>query len=108
MDGIVGCGVEIDAAHRYLDHGGLVRPTRIVPTLIAACLTASTSCSDSVAPTWPRKMAAPATPLATLHGVVQPAPTNSSDAIPSRSDGEQAALASEIAAQASAFQITSR
>ena len=85
-----------------------MRPTRIVPTLIAACLTASTSCSDSVAPTWPRKMAAPATPLATLHGVVQPAPTNSNDAAPGRSDGEQATLASEIGAQPSAFRSFSR
>lgn len=108
MDGIVDRGVDIDTASRCLGHGGLVRATRIVPTLIAACLTASTSCSDTAAPTWPRRMAAPATPLATLQGVVQSAPTNSNDAILGRSDGEQAALASQIAAQPSAFQIISR
>src|SRR5512146_915443 len=49
MDDMVHRGVESDTASRYLGHGGLARPTRIVPTLIAACLIASTSCSDAAA-----------------------------------------------------------
>lgn len=66
-----------------------MRPMRIVPTLIAACLIASTSCSDTVAPTWPRNLAAPATPRTTLHGVAQPAPTNPNEFIAGVSDGGQ-------------------
>ena len=89
MDGIVDRGVDIDTTSRYLGHGGLVRPMRIVPTLIAAWLIASTSCSDTVAPTWPRNLAAPATPLTTLHGVAQLAPTNPNEFIGGVSDGGQ-------------------
>lgn len=66
-----------------------MRPTRIVPNLIAACLIASTSCSDTVAPTWPRRLAAPATPLATLQGVAQLEPTIANEFITSVLDGGQ-------------------
>ena len=66
-----------------------MRPMRIVPNLIAACLIASTSCSDTVAPTWPRKLAAPATPLATLQGVAQLAPTSPNEFIGGVSDSSQ-------------------
>ena len=66
-----------------------MRPTRIVPTIIVACLIASTSCSDTVAPTWPRKLAAPATPLTTLQGVAQLAPANANEFIGGVSDGRQ-------------------
>lgn len=72
-----------------------MRPIRIVPTLIATCLIASTSCSDAVAPTWSPRLAAPAKPLATLQGVAQHAPTSSNDVKPSLSDGGQVALAFE-------------
>lgn len=85
-----------------------MRPTRIVPTLIAACLIASTSCSDTVAPTWPRKLAAPATPRTTLQGDVQRAPSSPNDVTPGLSDGWQGALASEIDGQPSALGIISR
>ena len=68
---------------------------RIVPTLIAACLIASTSCSDAVAPTWSPRLLAPAKPLTTLQGGAQHAPTNASDVMPSRSDAGQVGLASE-------------
>lgn len=72
-----------------------MRPMRIVPTLIAACLITSTSCSDATAPTWSPRLAAPATPLTTLQGGAQHAPTNPNDSRPSVSDGGQVALASE-------------
>jgi len=108
MDDMVHRGVDIDTASRYLGHGGLVRPTRIVPTLIAACLIASTSCSDAAAPTWPRKLAAPATPRMTRQGVVQRAPSSPNDLTPGLSDGWQGALASEIDGQPSAFGIIGR
>ena len=66
-----------------------MRPMRIVPILIAVCLIASTSCSDAVAPTWSPRLAAPATPLTTLQGGAQLAPTNANEFIASVSDGGQ-------------------
>jgi hypothetical protein len=73
-----------------------MRPTRIVPALITACLIASTSCGDAAAPTSPRRLAPPASPLATLEGMVQFSSTDPTAILLSLDDGEEVALASQV------------
>ena len=85
-----------------------MRPTRIIPILLSACLIASTSCSDAVSRTWAPRLAAPATRRTTLQGVVQRAPSSPNDLTPGLSNGWQGALASEIDGQPSAFGIIGR
>jgi hypothetical protein len=68
-----------------------MRAKRIVPTLIAACLVASTSCSDASAPTSPGGQAA-AAPLTTLEGVVHLSPTKSNNILLTLADGEDVIL----------------
>jgi hypothetical protein len=68
-----------------------MRTTRIAPTLIAACLVASTSCSDAAAPT---SSGGPATTaaLTTLNGVVHLSPTKANGILLTLSDGEDVIL----------------
>lgn len=71
-----------------------MRAKRIVPTLIAACLVASTSCSDASAPTSPGGQAAPAAPapLTTLEGVVHLSQTKLNGIVLTLGDGQDVIL----------------
>jgi hypothetical protein len=67
---------------------------RIVPILIAACLVASTSCSDASAPTSLGRQAAPAAPapLTTIEGVVHVSQTKANNIRLTLADGEDVIL----------------
>ena len=69
-----------------------MRSTRFVPALIAACLVASTSCSDATTPTAPRKVAAPTIALTTLDGVIHLSPTKSNGIVLTLADGGEVNL----------------
>lgn len=69
-----------------------MRSTRFVPTLIAACLVASASCSDATAPTSPRRVSVPTTALTTLDGVIHLSPTKSNGIVLSLADGGEVTL----------------
>jgi hypothetical protein len=77
-----------------------MRANRIVPTVIAACLVASTSCSDASAPTSPGGQAAPAlpAPLTTLDGKVHLMPTRANNILLTLADGEDVVLDGSAAA----------
>ena len=68
-----------------------MRPTGIVPILIAASLVASTSCSDTAAPTSPGK-ATVAPALTTLNGVIHLSQTRANGVVLSLADGEDVTL----------------
>jgi len=69
-----------------------MRTSRIVPTLIAACLVASTSCSDSAPPTSPAGPAATPLTLSTLTGMIQISTTKTTPVLLILDDGEQVDL----------------
>jgi hypothetical protein len=77
-----------------------MRANGIVPTLIAACLVASTSCSDANAPTSPGEQAGPAAPapLATLDGKVHLIATKANNILLTLADGEDIVLDGSAAA----------
>lgn len=77
-----------------------MRTQRIVPTLIAACLIASTSCSDASAPTSLGGQAGPAgpAPLTTLEGVVHLSETKANGILLMLADGEEVILDGPAAA----------
>jgi len=69
-----------------------MRATRFVPTLIAACLAATASCSDTATPTSPGRQAAPPAPLTTLEGVIHLSATKVNGIVLSMPDGEDVTL----------------
>lgn len=75
-----------------------MRATRIVPTLIAACLVASTSCGDTATPTSPGGPTAAPPPLSTLTGVVHLSATKSAPVTLALDDGEEIELDGPAAA----------
>jgi hypothetical protein len=66
-----------------------MRASRIVPTLIVACLVASTSCSDSAPPTSPAGPAAVPPALSSLTGMIQVSTTKTTPVLLILDDGEQ-------------------
>jgi hypothetical protein len=69
-----------------------MRTTQIVPILIAACLVASTSCSDAASPTSPGGQAAPPALITTLNGVIHLSATKVNGVVLSLADGGEVAL----------------
>lgn len=76
-----------------------MRATQVVPTLIAACLVASTSCGDTATPTSPGGQAAAPPALATLTGVVHLSATKSTPVTLALDDGEEVELDGPVATQ---------
>lgn len=69
-----------------------MRANGIVPTLLAACLVASTSCSDASAPTSPGGQAAPPTSLSTLDGTIHASQSRANGILLTLADGEDVTL----------------
>jgi len=69
-----------------------MRTSRIVPTLIVACLVAGTSCSDSAPPTSPAGPAVAPPTLSTLTGMIQRSATKITPVLLILDDGEQVDL----------------
>jgi len=67
-----------------------MRTTRTIPILIAACLVATASCSDTGAPTSPGtgSQAGPTTSQTTLYGTIHLSQTKGSETVLSLGDGE--------------------